>query len=197
MKKIIFVTGASSGIGKALSVKFANSGWKVLASARRLDLLKKLDKESNNLNSIIPGSDHWPSFLNNQSERFESRIVMININKSNSIFTTDMQNSKLPIVISHGEGRASLSKEQFKILSKNDQILMNYIDDSGNATNEYPFNPNGSFEGIAGVSSVNGNVTLMMPHPERYTNICQFPVNSDDNTSPWLKFFYNARMHLK
>ena len=150
-----------------------------------------------NLNSIIPGSDHWPSFLNNQSERFESRIVMININKSNSIFTTDMQNSKLPIVISHGEGRASLSKEQFKILSKNDQILMNYIDDSGNSTNEYPFNPNGSFEGIAGVSSVNGNVTLMMPHPERYTNICQFPVNSDDNTSPWLKFFYNARMHLK
>ena len=122
---------------------------------------------------------------------------MININKSNSIFTTDMQNSKLPIVISHGEGRASLSKEQFKILSKNDQILMNYIDDSGNSTNEYPFNPNGSFEGIAGVSSVNGNVTLMMPHPERYTNICQFPVNSDDNTSPWLKFFYNARMHLK
>ena len=74
---------------------------------------------------------------------------------------------------------------------------MNYIDDSGNATNEYPFNPNGSFEGIAGVSSVNGNVTLMMPHPERYTNICQFPVNSDDNTSPWDKFFYNARMHLK
>ena len=54
MKKIIFVTGASSGIGKALSIKFANRGWKVLASARRLDLLKKLDKESINLNAIIP-----------------------------------------------------------------------------------------------------------------------------------------------
>ena len=54
MKKTIFVTGASSGIGKALSVRFANSGWQVLASARRLDLLKKLDKENINLNSIIP-----------------------------------------------------------------------------------------------------------------------------------------------
>ena len=54
MKKIIFVTGASSGIGKALSIKFANRGWKVLASARRLDLLKKLDKESINSNAIIP-----------------------------------------------------------------------------------------------------------------------------------------------
>ena len=84
-----------------------------------LTVVEKLSQTLSNLNSIIPGSDHWPSFLNNQSERFESRIVMININKSNTIFTTDMQNSKLPIVISHGEGRASLSKEQFKILSKN------------------------------------------------------------------------------
>ena len=108
-----------------------------------------------------------------------------------------MDGSKLPIVISHGEGRADLMKKDYVKLHGNNQVCMNYIDDSGKSTESYPFNPNGSYNGIAGVSSSSGNVTLMMPHPERLINIKQFPTNDNEVISPWSKFFYNARMHLK
>tara|TARA_Y100000748_G_C15315326_1_gene417878 strand:- start:35 stop:748 length:714 start_codon:yes stop_codon:yes gene_type:complete len=150
-----------------------------------------------NLNSIISGSEHWPSFEQNNSERFESRIVMVNVEKSNSIFFSDMSDSKLPIVISHGEGRAKLSDEDFKTLSSNNQICISYIDESTKRSDCYPYNPNGSYKGIAGVSSISGNITLMMPHPERLLDISQFPTINDEKISPWSKFFYNARMHLK
>jgi phosphoribosylformylglycinamidine synthase len=150
-----------------------------------------------NLKSIIPGSENWPNFLQNKSERFESRITMVSIAKSNSIFFSEMDGSKLPIVISHGEGRADLMKKDYVKLRGNNQVCMNYIDDSGKSTESYPFNPNGSYNGIAGVSSSSGNVTLMMPHPERLINIKQFPTNDNEVISPWSKFFYNARMHLK
>ena len=150
-----------------------------------------------NLKSIIPGSENWPSFLQNNSERFESRIVMVSIEKSNSIFFSGMSDSKLPIVISHGEGRADLSEEEHMNLYKNNQVCINYIGNEGLISNSYPFNPNGSFKGLAGVSSSAGNVTLMMPHPERLIDIKQFPLRSNEIKSPWSKFFYNARMHLK
>ena len=150
-----------------------------------------------NLQSIIPGSDHWPSFLENKSGRFESRIVMVSIEKSNSIFLTDMQDSKIPVVISHGEGRAELSDESYLSLKKNGQISMSYVNDSGEPSNEYPYNPNDSYRAIAGVSSQTGNITLMMPHPERLMDIKQFPTINNEKISPWSKFFYNARMHLK
>ena len=80
-----------------------------------------------NLKSIIPGSKYWPSFQQNNSERFESRIVMVNVEKSNSIFFSGMDDSKLPIVISHGEGRANLSDEDFLKLQQNNQICISYI----------------------------------------------------------------------
>ena len=150
-----------------------------------------------NLKSIIPGSAYWPSFMLNRSERFESRIVMVEIEDSNSIFLSDMKGSKIPIVISHGEGRAQLSENEYTILKNNNQICMSYICEKGNHTEIYPNNPNGSYKGLAGVSSSSGNITLMMPHPERQMDIKQFPINSEEQISPWSKFFYNARMHLK
>ena len=150
-----------------------------------------------NLKSIIPGSAHWPSFMLNRSERFESRIVMVKIEDSNSIFLSGMKGSKIPIVISHGEGRAQLSENEYTILKNNNQIFMSYICEKGNHTEIYPNNPNGSYKGLAGVSSSSGNITLMMPHPERQMDIKQFPINSEEQISPWSKFFYNARMHLK
>jgi len=150
-----------------------------------------------NLNSIIPGSNNWPSFLQNDSERFESRIVMVEIEESNSIFFSGMNGSKLPIVVSHGEGRAALSKINYSKLNDNKQICISYIDNDSKHTSEYPHNPNGSYKGIAGISSESGNVTLMMPHPERLIDIKQFPTINDEKISPWSKFFYNARMHLK
>ena len=150
-----------------------------------------------NLKSIIPGSENWPSFLQNKSERFESRIVMVSIEKSNSIFFSGMSDSKLPIVISHGEGRADLSEKEYMNLYKNNQVCISYIDNEGLISDSYPFNPNGSFRGLAGISSSTGNITLMMPHPERLIDIKQFPMSSNEIKSPWSKFFYNARMHLK
>ena len=150
-----------------------------------------------NLKTIIPGSDHWPLFLQNISERFESRIVMVQIEKSNSLFLSDMEGSKIPIVISHGEGRAFLNNEDYKKLESNQQICMSYLSDNDNRTELYPYNPNGSYKGIAGVSSLSGNVTLMMPHPERLMNIKQLPIYNEEIISPWSKFFYNARMYLK
>lgn len=150
-----------------------------------------------NLQVIIPGSHHWPSFLQNNSERFESRIVMVSIKKSNSIFLSGMNDSKLPIVISHGEGRAYLTEKDYMNLKDNNKVCMSYIDDSEEFSEIYPYNPNGSYMGVAGVSSSSGNVTLMMPHPERLMDIKQFPTNNNEKISPWSKFFYNARMHLK
>ena len=150
-----------------------------------------------NLKSIIPGSENWPSFLQNKSERFESRIVMVSIEKSNSIFFSGMSDSKLPIVISHGEGRADLSEKEYMNLYKNNQVCISYIGNEGLVSDSYPFNPNGSFRGLAGISSSTGNITLMMPHPERLIDIKQFPMSSNEIKSPWSKFFYNARMHLK
>ena len=150
-----------------------------------------------NLKSIIPGSENWPSFLQNKSERFESRIVMVSIEKSNSIFFSGMNDSKLPIVISHGEGRADLSEKEYMNLYKNNQVCISYIGNEGLVSDSYPFNPNGSFRGLAGISSSTGNITLMMPHPERLIDIKQFPMSINEIKSPWSKFFYNARMHLK
>ena len=122
---------------------------------------------------------------------------MVSIEESNSIFLSGMKGSKLPIVVSHGEGRAYLNEFDYINLENNKQICMNYINNEGLSTDIYPFNPNGSYNGLAGVSSRSGNVTLMMPHPERFMNIEQFPTNDDEVISPWSKFFYNARMHLK
>ena len=150
-----------------------------------------------NLKNIIPGSQNWPSFEQNDSERFESRIVMVNIEKSNSIFFEGMEGSRLPIVISHGEGKAVLSNKNYENLKKSNQICLSYIGENKEYTEDYPYNPNGSYKGIAGVSSISGNITLMMPHPERLLDICQFPTINNEKVSPWSKFFYNARMHLK
>ena len=122
---------------------------------------------------------------------------MVNIEKSNSIFLTDMTDSKLPVVVSHGEGRAQLNDIEYTNLINNNQVCMKYVNDYGEFSDEYPYNPNGSYNGIAGVSSSTGNVTLLMPHPERLINIKQFPTNDNEKLSPWSKFFYNARMHLK
>ena len=127
----------------------------------------------------------------------DSAIVMVEIEESNSIFFSGMNGSKLPIVVSHGEGRAALSKINYSKLNDNKQICISYIDNDSKHTSEYPHNPNGSYKGIAGISSESGNVTLMMPHPERLIDIKQFPTINDEKISPWSKFFYNARMHLK
>ena len=149
---------------------------------------------------LIPGSDHWPTFERNLSEQYEARFVMVEVEaseKNNSIFLQNMKGSKLPIAVAHGEGRA-----QFKSAEDAESFnldVVHYVDNYGNVTQNYPFNPNGSPKGIAGISSKNGRVLAMMPHPERVTrkeaNSFYPPAQGEEwgAYGPWVELFKNAR----
>jgi len=143
---------------------------------------------------IIPGAQDWPTFQRNRSEQFEARVVMVEIPASPSIFLAGMGGSKLPVVVSHGEGRAEFSGSQ----SGKALVAMRYVDNRGAVASSYPFNPNGSPEGLAGVTTADGRFTIMMPHPERTFRSLQMswqpPGLGDD--APWLAMFGNARRWL-
>jgi phosphoribosylformylglycinamidine synthase len=144
---------------------------------------------------IIPGAQGWPTFQRNRSEQFEARVVMVEIPSSASIFLGGMAGSKLPVVVSHGEGRAEFAAGQ----SGQPLVAMRYIDNRGAVATSYPFNPNGSPEGLAGVTTADGRFTIMMPHPERTFRSLQMswqpPGLGEDG--PWLEMFRNARRWLK
>ncbi len=143
-----------------------------------------------NLKEIIPNASHFPKFIRNTSEQFEARFSSVLIPKSNSIFFKDMENSILPIAIAHGEGRAKIDSEIIK-----DLYALQYVDNFGMPSQKYPFNPNGSDDALAGITSSDGRVTIMMPHPERVFRAVQnsyYPKQWQDN-SPWLQMFINAR----
>jgi phosphoribosylformylglycinamidine synthase len=142
-----------------------------------------------NLASIIPGAGAWPTFHRNRSEQFEARFTMVEIPKSPSIFFAGMAGSKLPVVVSHGEGRAV-----FHATSCPD-IALRYIDNRGAPAVTYPFNPNGSPEGITGVTTPDGRFTIMMPHPERVFRAVQMSWRPEGlgEDSPWMTMFRNAR----
>jgi phosphoribosylformylglycinamidine synthase len=143
---------------------------------------------------IIPGAQAWPTFQRNRSEQFEARVVMVEIPSSPSIFLAGMAGSKLPVVVSHGEGRAEFSASQ----SGKARVAMRYIDNRGAVASSYPFNPNGSPEGLAGVTTADGRFTIMMPHPERTFRSLQMswqPTGLGDD-APWFEMFRNARRWL-
>ncbi|RHZ84890.1 hypothetical protein Glove_74g198 [Diversispora epigaea] len=169
------------------------------------------------LKELIPGTENWPLFKKNKSERFESRTNLVKIiNRSNdvnastetatkpSIFFTGMYSSTFPIASSHGEGRAEFSnKEQLERLIAQDLVALKYVDNYGNPTERYPFNPNGSPLGITGVQTPNGRVLAMMPHPERVLlkeSFSWYPVEQGKSwgeVGPWLRMFRNARMWVE
>ena len=142
-----------------------------------------------NLRDIIPGSQNWPSFSRNVSEQFEARFSSVKIGKSHSIFLNDMQDSIMPIAIAHGEGKASFGGNSIN------NIALQYVDHQGDITQDYPHNPNGSEQGVAGVTNDSGRVTIMMPHPERVFRAVQNSHHSKDwnERSPWMRMFENAR----
>ena len=145
------------------------------------------------LSQIIPGTNHWPTFIKNKSNQFEARLVYVKINKTKSIFFRDMENSILPIIVSHGEGRI-----KFKKMKDNLSSVINYVDYQNKPTNIYPYNPNGSVNGSNGFTNSDGRVTILMPHPERLSTINQFSWKPDSwKHSPWFKFFKNARDWLQ
>jgi phosphoribosylformylglycinamidine synthase len=145
-----------------------------------------------NLASIIPGAENWPTFHRNRSEQFEARFSQVAIPESPSIFLAGMAGSVLPVVVSHGEGRAvfAAKEAQDKV-----NIALRFVDSTGQPAATYPANPNGSPEGITGVTTPDGRFTIMMPHPERVFRTVQMswhPAGGGE-ASPWLRMFRNAR----
>lgn len=147
---------------------------------------------------LIPGAEHWPRFHRNTSEVFEARTVNVRVEKSNSILFDGMEGSILPIAVAHGEGRAVASAEDFAALNASNQISLRYVDSQGNVTQHYPLNPNGSPEGITGVTSKDGRATIMMPHPERNFRAVQHSWKPEEWTEDgaWLRMFRNARKFI-
>ena len=148
------------------------------------------------IKEIIPGTDSWPSFQKNHSDQFEARLSQVKILKSKSVLLNDMEDWSLPIIVSHGEGRACFeSKDEINKLFDSEKICMTFVDSSGYQTEQYPLNPNKSPSGITGITNDNGNITIMMPHPERVFRSHQFSWKplSWGEFSPWMQIFINAK----
>ncbi|MCG2635071.1 MAG: phosphoribosylformylglycinamidine synthase [Gammaproteobacteria bacterium] len=151
------------------------------------------------LKELIPGSQHWPRFLRNQSEQFEARLVMVEIPPNPSILLRGMAGSRLPVVVSHGEGRAEFAAAtDLGQIEADGLVALRYIDNRGAVTENYPMNPNGSPSGVTGLTTADGRFTIMMPHPERLFRTVQNswhpPQWGEDG--PWLRMFQNARSWL-
>jgi phosphoribosylformylglycinamidine synthase len=147
---------------------------------------------------LIPGANAWPRFHRNKSEVFEARSVNVRVEKSHSVLLEGMEGSILPIAVAHGEGRVVASAESITALNANNQVIMRYVDSQGNATEQYPLNPNGSPEGISGVTSKDGRATILMPHPERNFRAIQHSWKPEDwdQDGAWLRMFRNARKFI-
>lgn len=151
------------------------------------------------LKSLIPGAEHWPRFVTNRSERFEARTVQLRINDVVSPWLDGMQGSVLPVAVAHGEGRAEfVSATDFDVLKRNGQLAMQYVDPDLDVTMQYPFNPNGAVEGLAGLTAADGRVLILMPHPERvFRSVSNAWRDSHwGEDGPWLRLFQNARVAL-
>lgn len=144
---------------------------------------------------IIPGADAWPRFTRNQSEQFEARLSLVEVLASPSVFFQGMAGSRLPIAVAHGEGYANFARQgdAAKVIT-----AMRFVDNHGQATEAYPFNPNGSPGGLTSVTTPDGRFTALMPHPERVFRNVQMSWTSGDRAlhSPWLRMFQNARKSL-
>ena len=150
------------------------------------------------LSPLIPGAEAWPRFHRNTSEMFEARVVNVRVEKSNSVLLEGMDGSILPIAVAHGEGRVVASAEKIAALNTSNQVILRYVDSLGNATEQYPMNPNGSPEAISGVTSKDGRATIMMPHPERNFRAIQHSWKPEEWTEDgaWLRMFRNARKFI-
>jgi phosphoribosylformylglycinamidine synthase len=150
-----------------------------------------------NLHELIPGTEFWPHFVRNRSEQFEARVAMVQIQESASIFLQGMAGSRMPIAIAHGEGHAEFESEEALLEADlSGTVALRYVDNHGKVTEAYPANPNGSPRGITGLTSRDGRVTIMMPHPERVFRAVQNSWRPDEwqEDGGWMRMFRNARV---
>ena len=148
---------------------------------------------------LIPGTEHWPRFVTNKSERFEARFSLVEVQESPSVFFKGMAGSRMPIAVSHGEGHAEFADQSAVDTAINSgTVALKFVDNYGNPTTQYPNNPNGSVEGITGITSTDGRATVMMPHPERVFRAVANSWHPDEwkEDSPWMRMFRNARKNV-
>ncbi|MBL4607610.1 MAG: phosphoribosylformylglycinamidine synthase [Pseudomonadales bacterium] len=152
-----------------------------------------------NLRELIPGADLWPHFVRNESEQFEARFASVAIQKSPSLFFEGMEGSRLPIAVAHGEGRAEFRSGDFAKAKEQGIIAASFVDYAGQVTEQYPHNPNGTPEGVTSLTTNDGRVTIMMPHPERVFRAQQYSWKPDSwqEDAPWMRMFRNARAWTK
>jgi phosphoribosylformylglycinamidine synthase len=145
------------------------------------------------LKEIIPGAQHWPKFLRNASEQYESRLVTLEVLDSPSLFFKGMAGSRIPVAVAHGEGRVSFPQACSPSKSNG---AVRFVDNRGKPTENFPLNTNGSPGGLAGFTAADGRVTIMMPHPERVFRSVQLSWHPDSwgEDSPWMRMFRNARV---
>jgi len=152
-----------------------------------------------NLRELIPGSEEWPRFVRNQSERFEARFSLVEVAASPSLLLDGMVGSRMPIAVSHGEGFVEVRDEaHLGQLEHKGLVALRFVDNFGKVTQQYPANPNGSPNGITAVTNESGRVTIMMPHPERVFRTVSnswHPAEWGED-SPWMRIFRNARKQL-
>ena len=150
-----------------------------------------------NLHELVPGSESWPHFVRNRSEQFEARVAMVQVQDSPSIFLQGMAGSRLPIAIAHGEGHAEFESEEALLEADlSGTVALRYIDNHGKVTERYPANPGGSPRGITGLTTRDGRVTIMMPHPERVFRAVTNSWRPDEwqEDGGWMRMFRNARV---
>jgi phosphoribosylformylglycinamidine synthase len=151
-----------------------------------------------NLHDLIPGTNHWPHFVRNKSEQFEARLVQVEIQDSPSLFFAGMKGSRIPIALAHGEGYAEF-RDAEHLASARGLIALRFVDNLGKVTERYPFNANGSPDGVTGLTTADGRFSILMPHPERVFRTVQMSWHPDTwgEDSPWMRMFRNARAWLK
>ena len=147
-----------------------------------------------NLHELIPGTEHWPHFVRNRSEQFEARVAMVEVPRSPSLFFEGMAGSRMPIAVAHGEGFAEF-RDAAQMSAARKLVALRFVDNRGQATEGYPLNPNGSPEGISGLTTADGRFTIIMPHPERVFRSIQNSWRPDawKEDGAWMRMFRNAR----
>jgi phosphoribosylformylglycinamidine synthase len=151
------------------------------------------------LKELIPGAEAWPRFVRNRSEQYEARLSLVRVPQSKSIMFAGMHGSVLPIAVAHGEGRAEFDQgSSADALLDKRLVTLQYVDHRDQPTQKYPFNPNGSERGLAGLCSADGRVTSLMPHPERVFRSVQnsWVPKEWAEDGGWVRLFRNARVFV-
>jgi phosphoribosylformylglycinamidine synthase len=194
------VLGAGEGWAKSIlfnaRARDAFAGWFARPGSFTLGVCNGCQMLSA-LKELIPGAEAWPRFVRNRSEQFEARLSLVEVRESPSLFLAGMAGSRLPIVVSHGEGRAEFA-DAAALAAAEPLAVLRFVDNRGRIASRYPANPNGSPTGIAGLTTVDGRVTITMPHPERVHLTLQnswYPAGAGE-ASGWMRMFSNARRWL-